>query len=539
MNISTGVWAVELALLGLFAFSAYCALRALARRMGASGAGRLWLALAGCGAGMLTLGCRLAIAEGQVSWAPYADQWTSEISGVVAPLVHGTLGWRDLFAGNNEHRVVLSRGLSVAFILANGGWDNRALVIGSYLLESLMLAWVCTLALSTLGWARAAYVCAAALLPMLLVCDWETLVSGNQTPVVLLSLGSVVALSLEQGYSLRSVGSWGALALSVLMLGTMASGFLTAVALMATGAVAALAHRRGAASAAGFGAACLGIAALGWFTRVRFDALHFLYAKGPADWMRAFFAYAAWPLAPGALGFLLLWLPWFILLYRMLRFREAPPMAPFAFGLGLWVMLQSCALAWTRSGFSGLVSSRYTEFLVWGTVANAAAMVLIFRGPVSSGSRRAPSLVAMAIWLALVGGSEAWRSRTVYRPYFDSFRAQTVEHEQRLGTFMRTGDAAVLEGVSSPRIPMYSGERLVSILEDPQVVAQLPAPMRRDQVRDRQPLLLAAEQDGPLCFAAIRLEGWGRGIAAAGLALIAGSFLLYRRVGPAARAPRP
>ena len=214
-------------------------------------------------------------------------------------------------------------------------------------------------------------------------------------------------------------------------------------------------------------------------------------------------------------------------------------MAPFALGLGLWVLLQSCALAWTRSGLSGLVSSRYTEFLVWGTVANAVAMVLILRGPALSGSRRAPSLAAMAIWLALVGGSEAWRSRTVYRPYFESFRAQTVEHEQRLGTFMRTGDAAVLEGVSSPRIPMYSGERLVSILGDPQVVAQLPAPMRRDQVRDRQPLLLAAEQDGPLCFAAIRLEGWGRGIAAAGLALIAGSFLLYRRVGPAARAPRP
>jgi hypothetical protein len=372
---------------------------------------------------------------------------------------------------------------------------------------------------------------------MFLVCDWETLVSGNQTPVVLLALGSVVALSLEQGYSLRSLGSWGSLAIAVLMLGNMASGFLTAVALMGAGAVVTFARGGRAGPAAGFGAACLGVGALGWFTRVQFDALHFLYAKGPADWLHAFLAYAAWPLAPGALGFLVLWLPWFILLYRMLRFREVQPMAPFALGIGLWALLQSCALAWTRSGFSGLVSSRYTEFLVWGTVANAAAMVLIFGGQASPGRRRALSLAAMAIWLALVGGNEAWRSSAVYRPYFESFRAQTIEHEQRLGTFMRTGDAAVLEAFSFPRIPMYSGERLVAILQDPRVVALLPAPLRRDQVRDRQPSLLAAEEDGPLSFAAIRLEGWGSGIAAAGLALIAGSFLLARRAGPGARAP--
>src|ERR1035441_7788755 len=97
---------------------------------------------------------RLSVAGGHVSWAPYLDQWGAEISGVVAPLAHGTLGWRDLVAGNNEHRVLLTRALSLAVIECNGAWDNRVLVIGNYLLESLLVAWVCALAWSCLGWAR-------------------------------------------------------------------------------------------------------------------------------------------------------------------------------------------------------------------------------------------------------------------------------------------------------------------------------------------------------------------------------------------------
>lgn len=525
------------ALLCLGAFSAFCALRAMAGQLGSTRAGAGRILLAGCGAGLLTLGSRLCIAHGQVSWAPYADQWNAEISGIVAPLVHGTLGWRELFAGNNEHRVVLTRAVSLAVVLANGGWDNRVLVVANYLLESLMVAWVCVLAWGALGWARGGYVCAAALLPMFLVCDWETLVSSNQTQFVFMAFGSVLALSLAQGYSLGSLGSWGALALALLTLGSMASGFLTALALAATAALVAFAVGRRARSVAAFGGACLGLAALGWFTRVRFTALHFLYARSLADWVHAFLSYAAWPLAPGALGFGVLWLPWFILVYRTLRFREAQPLAPFALGLGLWDLLQSCALAWTRSGFSGLVSSRYTEFLMWGTVANAVAVVLIFGGPGHRRSRRAASLAAMAAWLALVGGSEAFRSITLYRPYFDSFRAQTLGHERLLGTFARTGDASEIEGAAFPRIPMFSGAGIMATLRDPQVVALLPAPLRRDFVRDRQPSLLDSERDGPLSFAVLRAQEWGPAIALAGAAMVAGALLLARRAPAGLKAP--
>jgi hypothetical protein len=527
-NIAS-VLVVEIALVGVCAYAAFCAYWVVVGNLAVLGPGWKWPVLAGIGAGFLTLGCRLCLAQGQVSWAPYADQWHAEIFGIVSRLVHGELGWRDLVAGNNEHRVLLTRVMSLDLTAFNGGWDNRVLVIGNYLLEASMVAWVCMFAWNLLGWLRGSVVCAVALLPMFLVCDWEAIISSNQSQFVFMAFGTVVALSLTHSYSLGSTGGRGALAVALVTLGSMASGLFTALAMAATGLVFAYVRKRGVRSFAGFGAACLALAAIGWLTRVQFTALQFIYAKDARGWLTAFLAYASWPLPPNILGFLGLWFPWAFLLFRALRCREMELFAPFAIGLGFWALLQAAALAWARAGLEGLVSSRYTEFLSWGTVANAAALVLVLKGSVPG--RRVASCALIAVWLGWVGGSEIWQSNNVYRPYFDGFREQTREHEQRLGTFARTGDASVLESVSFPHIPYYSADQIISTLRDPQVLAMLPAPLRRDAVRDSQPDAVPTIHDGPLSFAALRVQGWGPVCAVLGVALMLAAFLGGRRQG--------
>jgi hypothetical protein len=535
--VSAGVIGTGIILIGLGLFSAFCVLRFAAGRLAASGPGRGRLVLAACGAGLLAFGCRLSIAGGHVSWVPYLDQWGAEISGLVAPLAHGTLGWRDLAAGNNEHRVLLTRALSLAVIQCNGAWDNRVMVIGNYLLDSLLVAWVCGLAWSYLGWVRGSFVGAAALLPMLLVCGWEGIVSSNQTQFVFLAFGSVVALSLCRSHSLGSLESWGALAAALLTLGSMVSGFLTPLAMMATALIMAPDRRRVGRSVAGFCALCAAVAALGWLTRVHFSVLHFIYAKSAGEWLDAFLAYGAWPMPASFLGLLCLWLPWCILLARALGRREPEPAAPFAFGLGLWVLLQAGALAWARAGLSGLVSSRYTEFLGWGLVANALSMAIVLKGPGAAGRGRLVAWAAMAVWLAGVGGCEVWRSQAVYRPYYEAFRGQSTEQESRLGTFMRTGDAGVITGAAFPQIPHYSPELIVSLLGDPQVQGLLPGPLRRDLVRDREPSVVSSVRDGPLSLAAVHALRDGPWIAAAGAAVLLAAFGCARR--PAAAAAPP
>jgi hypothetical protein len=335
-----------------------------------------------------------------------------------------------------------------------------------------------------------------------------------------------------QDYSLRSAASRGALAIALLTLGSMASGFLAALAMAATAALAAYVRRLSWLSTAGFCAVCAAIAALGWLTRVEFTALYSIYAASFGGWLGAFLAYASWPLPQGVPGLLVLWLPWCILLARTLGRRRMEPLAPFAIGLGLWTLLQACALAWARAGVSGLVGSRYTEFLGWGLVANAVAIVLVFRGFRPARAARFVPWAAMAAWLACVGGCEIWRSQAIYRPYLESFRGQTLEHERRLGTFMRTGDPGVIEGVGFPQIPYISAEPILSLLRDPGVQPMLPGPLRRDLVRDHQAALLPLIQDGPLALVAVRVLRGGRWFSAAGIAMLLTAGICARRPRP-------
>ncbi len=176
----------------------------------------------------------------------------------------------------------------------------------------------------------------------------------------------------------------------------------------------------------------------------------------------------------------------------------------------------------------GLVSSRYTEFLGWGFVANAASIAVLFSVAGATRARRAVSWAILAVWMGAVGGSEVWRSRTLYAPSLEEFRVQTREQEQRLGTFMRTDDARVIEGVGFPHIP-YTAAEILPVLRDPLVRPLLPAPLRRDLVRDRDPSLLSGVEDGPLNFLAIHVLGYGPRFAGAGLALLVGALMLARR----------
>jgi hypothetical protein len=537
MQLSTsGTCAMGL-LIGACALSAFLAVRTLLGQLRPLCPSLRAVVLAGVAAGFLALGCRLCVAEGFVSWAPYLDQWHAEISGVAVPLAHGTLGLGDMVAGNNEHRVILTRAVSLSCMLLDGSWDNRPLVVVNYLLESCLVGWVCALAWGSVGWARGSVVAAMAILPMALVSDWETIISSNQMQFVFMAFGSVIALSLAHDFSRRSPGAWAAFAIAALMLASMASGFLTAASLAATAVVVAIAERRSPRGIALFCAACAALVAVGWLTRVDFTALYPIYAKSAGGWFRAFIMYAGWPLSMTGMGAVVLWAPWAVLLATTLYRRAAAPLAPFAIGLGIWALLQSCALGFARAGFLGTMSSRYTEFLGWDIVANAAALAIL----AGSGTRgrRAAAWAAILAWAAWVAAAEVRRSEA-FRPDLVTFREQTREHEQRLGTFMRTGDARVIESVGFPRIP-YNAVDILPVLRDRSVLSLLPAPLRRDVVRDSYPALLASAEDGPFCFLAIRVLASGRLFLGAGALLLLAAAALSRF--PAAegrrRSPEP
>ncbi len=473
----------------------------------------------GCASGiaLLVLGLRLHVADGQVSFLPYLDQWEAEVAGLLGPMAHGTLGWRDFFAPNNEHRVVLTRLLSWLTVLANGEWDNRVMVVLGFLFQAGAIAGVAALALRTLGAIRGGLVALAALWPALLVCDWENVVSGFQSQFHIMILGSLAAFALlPRAWSHRG-WRWAVWALALALLGSMASGLFAAAALAAatlifwgwlihlpgeppydrgkspqprTGSAARSTPGSSTRSAIGFAAGCVAIAAFGALTRPTFTLLDSLHAHRLSEFISALFAYGAWPLPPNGIALVRLWLPWGLLTARLVRrtpaFNLSPaapvdalaPFAPFAWCLGLWVLLQVATLAWARAGLLPLVSSRYTEVLAWGAVANAACLMVIL--PSAGSNRRVllAQIALVALWFGAAGGYEAWRSAAIYRPFFVSFRGQTLRQEQRLETFIRTDDRRSLETLQIPDVP-YFAARIIPLMRDPGIAVLLPAPLRR------------------------------------------------------------
>ena len=93
---------------------------------------------------------------------------------------------------------------------------------------------------------------------------------------------------------------------------------------------------------------------------------------------------------------------------------------------------------------------------------------------------------------------------------------------------MTTGDTSVITSVAFPRIP-YDAGRILADPQDPLVHPLLPAPLRRDFVRDRSPELLSSMREGPLNFVAIRVLESGAAFVGFGTALLLGVFLIERR----------
>src|SRR5882762_4855948 len=73
----------------------------------------------------IVLVSRLWLVASYSTPVPILDQWDSEGAQLFKPWLQGHLTLTDLFRPNNEHRMVLSRILSIILLWLNGQWDGR------------------------------------------------------------------------------------------------------------------------------------------------------------------------------------------------------------------------------------------------------------------------------------------------------------------------------------------------------------------------------------------------------------------------------
>lgn len=406
---------------------------------------------------------------------PFWDQWDAEGMQLLKPWVEGRLQLADLFAAHNEHRILLTRLLSLALFEANGGqWDN---LVSAYANTAVYAAVPTALFLALapgLAWRSSRGVLFLALLALaLLPYAWENTRVGFQSQFYFMSLLAIATLWLAS--RMQGPRQFAATAATATLgLFTMASGVLAPVA---AGGLLCLRAWIGDARLRSVVAAILVLAAIAvlGLASIPHIAPHDVYrAQGLGELLARLLPNLGWPLAGNRWTWLLVWFPTATSLWRLLRHRQADPREVFALGVAAWALLQLVAISYSRDS----LSSRYLDTVALGVVANLwlglGLLEAFARRPRPAAGVQA-GVALLASLACVVALARALPSDLATANAQRELSGLQVAHVR---AFMSTGDIAHLHGKRAQAIPYPDAGRLAGYLADPTLRAILPPSIR-------------------------------------------------------------
>ena len=86
------------------------------------------------------LGAKLWLIGAYGNATPYWDQWDGEAAALYRPLLDGTLGWANLLAPHNEHRIFTMRLIELALLMLNGIWNPLLEMVVNAVIHTVALA---------------------------------------------------------------------------------------------------------------------------------------------------------------------------------------------------------------------------------------------------------------------------------------------------------------------------------------------------------------------------------------------------------------
>lgn len=419
------------------------------------------------GFALLIIGSKLALIRFAGSDLPVLDQWDAEAEVTFRPWFEGRFGWAALVHPHNEHRLIITKLYALGLLLANGQWSGFLETTVNAILHA-----ACALVLLTMSarWLRGVWRGAFGVLLVLLFSlpfAWENTLVGFQAQfyfLLLFSLGHLL-FSLETD---RFSWRWGLGQLcGVLALASMASGFLSALAVLTTLAVRTVLHRsRWTRQHFTTAVLAMTLIAIGWWMRVEVSGHEPLRAHRVIDFARSLLQLLAWP-SPAFLPWVLAPATFFV--WRTWRRRHAQTMDPILVGLLVWSLLQCAALAYGRGG--GLVlASRYLDLL-----ALNVALGLVFIVRELDGRTRA--IIGM-LWLLATGTALVICGRDQWRGAVLPLKSAHVVQEQVVRDYLRTGNPGLLADKTWPELPYPSPAVLQQRLDLPVLRSLLPASVR-------------------------------------------------------------
>ena len=438
----------------------------------------LWQLAALC---LVILGAKLWLIGSYSSPLPFLDQWKGEGAQLLRPWMQGGLRVGDLFAPFNEHRILPGRLLALALFEANARqWDAQVEMVAGAVLHAACAFVLGAVLVGCLGPTRKGPVFGALLVLFGLPFDWQNTLWGFQTQFYFLILFTLLTFWGLGGHPAGSARWWVGAAAGLLACLSMGSGGFAGLALAAwLGArfllQAEARHRRGDWVTLGV-ALALGALGFALYTPPTAASLTAMHVQSPGAFLHGFGLHLSWPLSASPFLALLTFAPFATLLVMRLRElrRDAIGAAgasveEFLFPLGIWVVLQAAALAYSRSHAMASVISRYMDLLALGALVNFCSLLRL-----TAHRPRRMTIACAVVWSALaIAGLVPLLQRNL-RLDLPSLKQIHRVQAGAVRQFLTTDRIADLGGKPVFGLPPADLDLLADLLRDPVIQAILP-----------------------------------------------------------------
>lgn len=441
---------------------------------------------------LLIAGAKWATFDRYGSAMPDWDQWDAEALELLVPWYEHDHFLQHLFTPHNEHRVVLTKLQNLALTVINGQWDSRLEAATNALLHAgiAVAFWLYARRWSATRWHAPLFALAFALFGLPIA--WQNILGGfhsQQFWLLGLSFGAIVTLPFVR---VGSAAWWTGAGCATLALGSMGSGFLAAAVVIVVLGFRLMRREATLAKSWPTLAWSAALVAVGALTRVEVDYHQKLKATNVHDFVFSCLRSLEWPLREHDWGGAILWLPWVLAAWRVLR---APALAASSsslqasstktgtiagqaiVALGGWVLVQILATAYARGAGADYPASRYMDTLAFGAMANGAALAWLLSNiaPVQPAWSRLAGRVVAVTWVVTLG----WGLRDILernlrwelpdaRKYYD-------KAEGHVRRYLATNDPRFF---AYPDIPFPSAQGLIDRLARPSLRALMPVPVR-------------------------------------------------------------
>ena len=442
---------------------------------------RWWIAAAFAGAFLLIVGARWTVVGRFGNDLPFHDQWNAEAVDVLRPHWSGGSIWPGLWKANNEHRTVWTRLLAVGLADVDGQWNARTQMTLNAVLAALAALTVPALVRRSLPHWGLALVLMVATIGAALPLAWESVLWGFLSQFQLLVLFGLAHLALTWAAD-RCDWRWGLGTLAgIAALGTMASGFASALASVALASWRLVRERDASAAVRRFLSLTLGVnlaLALAGFALVAPAPHHAaMRAHSLFALLRGFGRVFAWPETNPLFG-IAFGLPCVAVLAAGSRRRRLETSDAMFGAVLAWYGAQAIALALARGGEPRAFPPRYYDLLALGLVLGFVCLLRLFaalRGPW-------PMLAGgwvLAGWLVLVGHGWYARFTEVHvNQLLEQRAALQMAQVNAVRAYLSSGNRTTLVDEPATRLLHQDPNQLADLLGNAGIRAHLPPAVR-------------------------------------------------------------